>query len=42
MHGPDGPEGDGERTRVIDTRAYRLAEDRSALLDDLLVLLPSP
>ncbi len=42
VHGPDGPEGDGERTRVIDTRAYRLADDRGALLDDLLVLLPSP
>jgi proteasome lid subunit RPN8/RPN11 len=41
VHGPLGPEGDGETTRVTDVRAWRLADDRSEMLCDDLVVLPS-
>lgn len=41
VHGPSGPEGDGETTRVTDVRAWRLADDRSEMLSDDLVVLPS-
>lgn len=41
VHGKDGPEGDGERTRVTDTRAWRLRDDRSAMDHEVLRILPS-
>lgn len=41
VHGPRGPEGDSETTRVTDIRAWRLSDDRSEMLCDDLVVLPS-
>lgn len=41
VHGPQGPEGDGETTRVTDVRAWRLADDRTEMLADDLVVVPT-
>ena len=41
VHGPDGPQGDGVATRVVDTRAWRLRDDRSAMDHETLRVVPS-
>ena len=38
VHGPHGPEGNGENTRVVDTRAWRLRPDRSTMDHEPLVI----
>ena len=41
VHGPHGPQGDGVATRVVDTRAWRLREDRSAMDHETLRITAS-
>ena len=41
VHGPDGPQGDGVATRVVDTRAWRLRDDRGAMDHETLRVVPS-